>query len=125
MGSLAAAEVAKDVLGSIGRGERPNITKIAIKNGYSPKTANAGLVQKTKTYKKTIAPFLERLEKHREKVLLAMEGKRLGKEEYQVLSTSLTKLTHDVQLLSGGKTENIGVEEDRQTLKVAIAMIRA
>lgn len=39
MASVAAAKVAQEVLGTLGTKKRPNITKIAIKNGYTPKTA--------------------------------------------------------------------------------------
>ena len=36
-----------------------------------------------------------------------MEQKDLSEEDYKVLADSLTKVTHDVQLLTGGSTANV------------------
>lgn len=107
--SLAARQVAEDVLGNIGRGIKPNITKLAIKRGYSPKTADKGEVQKTKSYQRVIQPFVARMQKERNRIIKAMENKDLDNEEYQTLSRSLNSFTHDIQLLSGGSTENVAV----------------
>lgn len=107
MASVAAAKVAQEVLGTLGTKKRPNITKIAIKNGYTPKTANSGAVQATKTYKRIVLPYAQRLQKHQEKILKAMEAKDLSYEDYKTLTDSLAKVTHDVQLLTGGSTANV------------------
>lgn len=107
MGSIAAKQVAQEVIKQVEKGGKHFITTIAPKKGYSIKTAESGKIQQTESYKSVINPFVARLEKHRTKILKAMEGKDLTKEQYKVLSESLTKVTHDVQLLSGGKTENV------------------
>jgi hypothetical protein len=116
MASLAAKRVAMEVLETIGKGKIPNVSKIAVRNGYSQKTAYSGIVQKTETYKAEIESFLERLQKQRDKVLRAMDDKDLDRESYKVLSDSLQKLTHDSQLLSGGKTVNNENNEDKQVI---------
>ena len=68
--------------------------------------------------------YTDQLEAHRQKVLEAMDKKDLDEEQYRTLSDAQTKLTHDVQLLTGGKTENIGQEEDRLKLKAIVAAIQ-
>lgn len=110
MASIAAEKVAQEVLGTIGKGKRPNITQIAIRNGYSPKTANAGAVQKTKTYKKVTLPVATRWEKERERITQAMEQTDLNEVEYRDLSKVLDTLTQNIQLLTGGATANINTQ---------------
>lgn len=88
MGSLAAKQVAEEVLGTIGRGKIPNITKIAVKKGYSHKTANAGLVQRTKT-------FRDLMEKHlSDAKLSALHKKFLEKKEVIVVSDGARAGSH-------------------------------
>lgn len=108
MGSIAAKEVAREVVGTVGKGKRPNITKIAISKGYSPKTANAGKVQATKTYKAEIAPLVQRLEEERDAIVKALKSKR-GKAKYRDLIDGLDKITKNLQLLTGGATSNIAI----------------
>ena len=109
MTSLAAEQVAKEVLGTIGKGEIPNITKIAIKKGYTPKTANSGQVQKTKTYQSAIRPVVEMLEAERLAILERLPHVR-DKAKYRDLTDGLDKITKTHQLLTGGATENIAVK---------------
>ena len=109
MASIAAEQVAKEVLGTIGKGEIPNITRIAIKKGYSPKTANAGNIQKTKTYKSVIKPIAEMLEAERLAILERLPHVR-DKAKYRDLTDGLDKVTKTHQLLTGGATENIAVK---------------
>ena len=110
MGSIAAENVAKEVLGTIGKRKRPNITQIAIKNGYSPKTANAGLVQKTQSYKNITSPVAIRWEKERERITKALENTDLNTVQYKDLAKVLDTLTQNIQLLTGGATSNIATK---------------
>lgn len=104
--SLAARQVAEEVLGTIGRGKIPNITKIAVKKGYSFKTADRGQVQKTKTYQSVIRPFVEKLEIERQRAIDAMAG-MISKAKYRDLTDAIDKLTKNHQLLTGGATANV------------------
>lgn len=80
------------------------------KAGYSPRTARTPKkLTDSIAFKKKFQPYAERLKKHQEKILQAMEAKDLSKEQYKVLSESLAKTTHDVQLLTGKSTENVQV----------------
>lgn len=110
MGSIAAAEVAKEVLETVGKGKIPNITKIAIKKGYSPKTANAGRVQTTQSYKDVTHPVVARWEKERERITRALEERDLTEVEYKDLARVMDTLTQNIQLLSGGATQNIATK---------------
>lgn len=108
MASQAARAVAREVLETVGKGKRPNVSKIAIKKGYSPKTAYAGRVQTTASYKKEIAPLITRLEEERDAIVEALKKKR-GKAKYRDLIDGLDKVTKNLQLLTGGSTANIAI----------------
>src|SRR3990167_8274628 len=108
MSSEAAEAVAIDVLKKVRIGQIPNKGKIIKKHGYSETVSKSPTkVTKTKSYLKITLPYAQRLQKHQEKILKAMEGKNLSYEEYKTLTDSLSKVTHDVQLLTGGATEHL------------------
>lgn len=108
MASVAAREVAKEVVETVGKGKRPNITKIAVKKGYSPSMARSGKVQKTKTYKAELSPLVQRLEEERDAIMKALKTKR-GKAKYRDLIDGMDKITKNLQLLTGGSTANIAI----------------
>ncbi len=124
-GSENIRAVARDVVETVQKGEKVVMSKILRRHGYSESTA-ASPVQVTSrpAYKEEIRTYTEQLEQHRQNVLTAMMNKDLDTEQYRTLSDAQTKLTHDVQLLSGGKTENVGLEEDKKTLKAIVAAIQ-
>ncbi len=108
MGSIAAKAVAYEVLETIRKGKRPNLGKIIKKKGYAVTTSTVpSQVTNTESYQSVVLPYAQRLQKHQEKILKAMEAKNLKKEQYKVLTDALAKVTHDVQLLTGGSTENL------------------
>ncbi len=123
--SLMAEKTAREVLATIGRGERPVIKEIAMRNGYAETTAGAGIVQNMVSYKAIVNPVLEKMERLRHKALDAAMHKDLSKESYVPLVNSAATLTHDIQLLSGGRTENVGVEEDRRVLIGIVEKLRS
>lgn len=107
MSNFAAEEVAKEVLGNIGKGIKPNITRIAIKKGLKAPYAGSGQVQKTKAYQRVTKPVALRWEKERERITKAMEKTELSEVEYKDLAKVLDTLTQNIQLLNGGATANI------------------
>ena len=124
MASIAARNTARQVIETARKGKRPIIYKIAMQNGYTKNSAMTNRPQNTKSYQAEIAPYVEKLTRERDRILDAMSRKDLGEEEYKTLSSSLASATHDIQLLSGGKTENVGVEEDRRILLGIVAQLR-
>ena len=106
--SAAARQVAHDVLESLGKGIKPNITELAIKRGYSPKSAAHGAVTSRKSYKKVISSFVDKLEVERQRAVDAMAGK-ISKAKYRDLTDAIDKLTKNHQLLTGGATANLAV----------------
>ena len=117
--------VARDVVAKMQAGEKIVLGKIITAHGYGPGMAiNPKKVTEKKEYKEIIDSYVQRLEKHRLKIITAMEEKNLSEEQYRTLVEAQSKTTHDVQLLSGGKTENVGVEKDRETLKAIVAAIQ-
>ncbi len=123
--SPAIDAVAREVVATVAAGKLVNMGKIMRSHGYSPATSKApSTLTSKKQYKEAIETYTSRLEKHRSNVLSAREKKDLDEEQYRTLADAQTKITHDVQLLSGGKTENVGLEQDRQTLKAIVAAIQ-
>lgn len=107
MASIAAKEVAKEVMETIGKGKRPNLGKIARKKGYADNSAdNPSQITKTKSYQDTIAPVVKAMMKERDRLIVALSKKKLSKEKYRDLIDGVDKLTKNAQLLSGGKTAN-------------------
>ncbi len=126
MSSIMAEKVAQEVLDTVGRGLKPSVVKIAVKHGYSPKTAGSGNVQATLTYQAKMNEAISKMEKIRNKALQALDRKDLSKEDVRVLKELSESLTKQVQLLSGKATENIATTinvvsySDQQNAEIAI-----
>ena len=121
MASLDAQNVAKEVLETVGRGKKVVLGKIIKKNGYAQNTADSPKqVTNTKSFQNVINPIVQRWEKERERITLALENKDLDKEQYRTLVDALDTITKNVQLLTGGKTENNGIGELAETLNTWI-----
>ena len=80
-----------------------------IQSGYSKSYASSGQILKTKGYKKTAKPILERYRKELQAILDAMELKDKNTEEYSILVSAADKIQKQIQLLTGGETERVGV----------------
>jgi hypothetical protein len=110
MASEDAKNVAKEVLETIGSGEKVILGEILRNNGYSDNTAdNPLLVTSTKSYQDVINPVIVKMEKERDRLLLALANKDLSEEKYQTMIDGLDKLTKNIQLLNGGSTERSSV----------------
>ena len=108
MGSIAAIEVAREVIETVRKGKIPVIGRIAVKKGYSIESAKSSKPQRTKSYKAFIEPFTEKVIKHRERILERM-AETVDEAEYHELSSSFERTTKVIQLLTGGSTENLAV----------------
>lgn len=110
MGSIAAKKVAEKVLETMAQGNLASVKKIAPTEGYKKTTAKSGLIQKTKTFRDTInagkKPVLELMIIQRDRALARM-NKTVNKAKYREASDAVDKLTKNIQLLSGGSTEDI------------------
>ena len=114
--AIAAARV--KCIAKVTRGEKVVMAPILREVGYSEAVSkNPAEVTTQPAYIEEIESYATRLEKHRSKVLLAMENKNLDEEQYRTLADASAKITHDIQLLTGGKTENIGVRRGPQNIK--------
>lgn len=110
MASIAAKKVGERVLESIGKGERPILGQIAREVGYSDNTAdNPKLITETESYQSVVNPVLERMERERNRLLLALSEKDLTNERYRDMMEAVDKLTKNIQLLNGGATERHGL----------------
>lgn len=120
-----ARAVARKVIEKMQKGEKVKIAPLMREVGYTYEgSMKPQRVTESPAYKEEIESYVSRLERHRLKIMEAMEAKDLTEEQYRTLVEAQAKTTHDVQLLSGGKTENVGVEKDRETLKAIVAAIQ-
>jgi hypothetical protein len=117
--------VARDVIAKLEKGEKVTMREVIRANGYSQNTANnpKNVIERP-AYQEEMNNYTQRLERERTRVIAAMEKKDLNTEQYRTLTEATTKFTHDIQLLTGGKTENVGVDKDRETLKAIVAAIQ-
>lgn len=121
MASENARAVAKQVLENIGSGKKVSLRKIIKDKGYAQNTAdNPKLVTETKTYQETVRPVVDALEKER-KAIIARLPKVRAKAKYRDLIDGLDKVTKNIQLLTGGKTEDFGLDQLTEDLKNLIA----
>jgi len=109
MASENAKQVARDVLEKVRKSQKIVLGKIIRKRGYSESVSKRpSRVTKTKSYQVVIKPILSQLEKLRQRILDALEKKKLPKERFKDLTDSLAKINHDIQLIGGKDTEKIG-----------------
>ena len=93
--------------------------------GYSKKTARTPKkLTGTKAYEAIVNPFLAELQNARQRAIFEINNKDLSKVSYGDLVNGVYKFNHDIQLLSGGKTENIGFEKERLELSEIIKSLR-
>lgn len=117
MASIAAKEVAKEVIQNVRKGVRPVLGKIIPKHGYAPSIAtHPKKVTGTKSYQEEIAPVVDGLVKERDRAIQAMSTKDLDEVAYDKLSKVIDELTKNIQLLTGGRTETFGIEGLREEI---------
>lgn len=110
MATLNQKRVVKETYENLRKGKRIIKGKILNKAGYKKSIQKKpAIVYESKGVRKELKPILERLEKHRDKIMQAMDKKDLNKEQYKILGEELGRITHDIQLLNGGNTENLKV----------------
>jgi len=106
MGSIDAENVAKEVLETLGSGEKVILGEIMRKNGYADNTADNPLnVTETKSYQAVIKPVVKRWEKERERLTTELESRDLTDERYETIIKAIDLITKNIQLLSGGATD--------------------
>jgi hypothetical protein len=110
MASERAKNAARKVLEKTGAGEPVVMGQILREVGYAEDTAdNPQQVTATKTYQQEITPFIQKLEKERDRIVSALSRKDLDDVQYQHLTSAVDTLTKNIQLLGGKETEKMGV----------------
>ena len=108
--SLRAKQVAKDVQRAILEGGDLTLKPIVAKRGYSKSTqVNPQRVTNTDSYKEEMFNFVQALERQRDRAIRALAAKDLNLEEVKTLTEVIDKLNKNIQLATGGNTENIGI----------------
>ena len=114
MSSINAENVAKDVIEKVRNGQKVVKGEIIRKRGYAKSVSERpSKVTDTKSYQDVVNPVLEQYKTFLARLLneVNRKGRKLSKEKLISLTTAIKNTTHDIQLLTGGKTENNGVGE--------------
>lgn len=120
MASETAKAVAQDVTKAIKAGGKIVMGEIVENRGYGDSTIkNPKRVQDTKSYKEAIAPIVNRWQKEIERIQAELEIKDLSSEKYKDLVDSIDKLNKQVQLATGGVTERVGVQVNKEDVDLA------
>lgn len=101
--------VAQDVINRVRQGKKVNMQEIQKAHGYSDFSAKAMKATRTKTYKEEMQTFLSKMERVRDKTLMALDKKDLDEAKIFDLNLLLKNLNHDIALIRGNATENIAI----------------
>ncbi len=107
--TLKQKQVAKNYIASVESGKPMTKGEIVASAGYGKVSKQPSRVINSRGVQEEMRPFVLGLEKLRRKVLYELHSKNLKTVKFRDLSTTLGKLTHDIQLLSGGSTDNVMV----------------
>lgn len=106
MASENAKAVAQDVKRNIRNHKKVDLGEIILNRGYSPSVAKAPqLVTQTKSYQDIISPTVKRMERVRDKAIVALDKRDMTGEETRDLTTLIKNLNHDILLMTGKPTE--------------------
>lgn len=121
--SPAAAAVAREVIAKVVRGEKIVMGQIIKNHGYSDTMATKpGKITKQPSFKAEIDPFVQKLIVERDRAVNLMK-KKISKAKYRDLTDGLDKMTKNIQLLTGGQTENTGIEKYVEGLNALMAKL--
>ena len=103
-------KVVKKTIEKLGKGEIINKGKILQESGYSKATSiNPEVVYDSDGVKGELEPIVSRMTKERDRLLTEAQTRVLTDVRYKEIMDSLDTLTKNIQLLSGGTTENINL----------------
>ena len=110
MASERAKNAARKVLEKSRKGEPVIMGQVLREVGYSEGTTiTPSKVTETKSYQDEINPFIQKLEKERDRIVSALSRKDLDEVQYQHLTSAVDTLTKNIQLLGGKETQKMGV----------------
>ena len=113
MGSIAAKAVGQEVIETLGKSRKVVLGRIARKHGYSLHTADTPKnITNTKSYQAVVLPLVTKLELERNEIIERLKVTR-GKAKYRDLIDGFDKITKNLQLITGGATENVNLNVRR------------
>ena len=106
MATLKQKQVVDKMLENVGIPNPKNKGEILKEIGYGKIAKTPNRVLESKGVQEELQPILNEMIKHRKEILVKMKSK-INKAQYNQLSDAFDKMTKNIQLLSGGSTENI------------------
>jgi hypothetical protein len=122
--TIRQQRAAKLLTDSIKTGSELELARVLRDAGYTPSSAaQAGRIIQKPSFQRELAKYqkelVPRMEKERARALMALSNKDLDVESLRDLNVTIDTLTRNIQLLSGGATENqaiivkwVGDDED-------------
>lgn len=108
-----AKAVALKVVEKVRKGEKVNLGKIILEQGYAPSVAiKPQKITEQKVYKDIVDPVVSQMQRIRGKALEALEQKKFKREKVPTLLAVADVLTKNERLLGGKATETVGVIVD-------------
>jgi len=87
---------------------RGNVSRAMRESGYTEASAkNPKNLTESKGYKEAVSPFVQQMMEERQRLLDSMTTEDLTSVKYKDKTDSVDKLTKNIQLLTGGSTENV------------------
>ncbi len=110
MPSENAKAVAQEVIARVRKGKKVKLGEIIRKQGYSDSISlSPTKITRTQSYKEEIRPIVERWQREIQRIQTQLESTDLEKEKYKDLVDSVDKLNKQVQLATGGNTEQVKI----------------
>lgn len=111
MPTLRQQKLAQKILENTGKSAKGKpMGKLMVEAGYSPETAkNPHQILKSPIIQDALDPFVKKMMKERDHIINLLP-KRRRFAGFSDLITGLDKLTKNIQLLTGGQTENLGID---------------
>jgi len=107
------------------KGFTKSLGEMIIEAGYSEETAKNPKQIITEEMKAELNPIIEKMEEVRKKAINNITDKKLKDSSARDNTYIADVLTKNIQLLTGGKTENVGVEVlDEEKQKAILGLIR-
>ena len=119
--SLNVQAVAKDVINQVRKGQKVKLGATILKHGFTKSMSESPTkITKTKSYKEVMDPFIKKMITLRDNLAEEMASERrkrtFKKEKLLFMSTTMKNTIHDIQLLTGGRTDNFGLDELRNNI---------
>lgn len=107
MSSILAWRLANKLCEAVCSNDKPTYSELMIECGYSKTTARLPYrVIRSPYFQRLMSDFINNLKKEVDRLTQEMNSRDLSKEKYETLAVALDKVNKQLQLATGGSTDN-------------------